>query len=62
MGASYFQFTSEDISVALIWVHSHIGIQGNERVDRLAKEASRPGFSDLNTYFKTWEIRLKFNY
>jgi len=32
-------------SVRLVWVHGHCGIEGNERVDLLAKQASSSCFT-----------------
>ena len=54
------EYAYNNLNVVLQWVPSHIGLQGNEEADRLAKRAStegieifiKPTFSELITKFK----------
>ena len=38
-----FEISGNDFQLFIVWIPAHVGIEGNERVDRLAKEASDDG-------------------
>lgn len=63
-------FVKNGISVKLIWIPSHCGILGNERVDLLAKNATRSGcdyqqyisLNDFRTSSKTKQFEKFFDW
>jgi ribonuclease HI len=72
----YYDLSLKGFSIAFAWVPSHIGIHGNEVVDRAAKTASvqnlsyYPSFFDIKNLFTSkaynnwqinWDLTSKFN-
>lgn len=72
---TYHSLISKNIKISLVWIKAHIGIQGNEFVDKLAKEATnievidnhiKIPFSDLvkkareNMFYK-WQMQYTEN-
>ena len=47
-----FTFWKEDYQISFCWVPAHIGISGNKRADKLAKEAANRASFTSAVYFK----------
>jgi ribonuclease HI len=59
IGVVIHQLIVKGVGVTLQWVPSHVGIPGNEVVDRLAKEASKRATPDLNLVLSYSDIKCK---
>jgi ribonuclease HI len=59
IGVVIHQLIVKGVGVTLQWVPSHVGIPGNEVVDRLAKEASKRTTPDLNLVLSYSDIKCK---
>jgi ribonuclease HI len=50
------QLKSLNINIVFIWIPSHVGLKGNEIVDKLAKNAIKHEHIDLNIPFENKEV------